>query len=93
MESVQYQNEDGKLQEKKPPPEENGHAPQAAKAAAPKEEDAEAWRHADPYAFFPAPSENNKVTMPLGRQAACEEVSFVATCNNAISRQNRGRSR
>ena len=56
-------------QEKKPAPEENGSAvhtaeaagPAAAAPAGPTEDEVEAWRHADPYAFLPSPSENNKV--------------------------------
>jgi hypothetical protein len=69
------------LQEKKAAPEENGnavHPAQAASgpaAAAPPagaaEEETEAWRHADPYAFLPSPSENNKVAaLPFWPTAA-----------------------
>ena len=46
------------MQEKKPA-KENGAV--TAKNAETKAEDTEAWRHADPYAFFPSPADNNKV--------------------------------
>lgn len=43
--------------------EENGKEPHPADSATPPKEDEEAWRTADPYAFFPSPSENNKARL------------------------------
>ena len=94
------------MQEKKAAPEENGNAAHAVEAAAAstaiaKEEEAEAWRSADPYAFFPSPAENNKVPAPVaipprsltspvrGRAGALDRPEHAPRCAHMAHMQGR----